>query len=188
MYDGTITMYDPECVDRWELPGGLLAYLVADTTPDSPREWDNVSAFVRVDDCTGNAYAAESATDAHEAIERAVGHFGRDYDKITRYLRIYGDAAAVDYVTMRDYTMWGMVTNAAASAELGPEEDDLATRAARCLKGDFEAYQAWAEGEVYGVIVTNPAKGTEASLFGVYDLPRGYVREVAIELAAEVSE
>jgi hypothetical protein len=130
----------------------------------------------------------ESATDAHEAIMRAVAHFDRDYDKITRYLRIFADAAAVDYRSFDGYTMWALVTNAAASAELGPEDDDLATRAARCLEGDFEVYTAWAEGDVYGVIVTNPATGAEESLWGVYDLPAGYVREVAIELAEQVQE
>lgn len=55
--------------------------------------------------------------------------------------------------------------------------------------GELKAYlviDTDADGDAYGVIVTDPSTGSEASLWDVYDDGAGYIETVAEELALEL--
>lgn len=166
-------------VETWELPGNLAARAVYDEDAESPRGWDNVAILT---DVGGHEYA--QLDDRHEAerIKAVWDHFG-DLTLLERYARVFLHAVAFD--VMDDLTstskIVGIITRADAQREWLP--DPQAT-----LTAELHDYWAWANGEVYGVIVS-ARDGREESLWGCYDDEPDYpyLRRVADELAEEVN-
>lgn len=187
MYNGTVTRADTMCVNSWDMDGGLKAYVVIDESPESPFEWDTFDAgsFAAVEHRNGWSIDACQGSNVPTGLREAMEQWSptRDMEKITRYLSIFHDAAAVVSRRVSDYTVIGVVTRAEMiSAGIGNTADEY-------LTGGIKTYADWADGRVYGVIVTNPANGREESLWGIYDDDDGaYIKSVADELAFEVAD
>lgn len=166
-------------VDTWTLDGGLTARVVNDEHAESPRDWDNVATLVQLSD----RHAQPDEPDAlGDALLRAWRQLG-DRDRLERYARAYLGAAALD--TRDDPTSGSRVLGVVTHLDAAREQlaDPSAT-----LRAELDTYRDWAEGRVYGVIVTAP-DGREASLWDCYDDQPGfrYLHDVADDLAAEVT-
>lgn len=165
-------------VDTWSLDGDLTARVVVDEHAESPRDWDTVATLVQLSDCHCQPDEPNALGDA---LLRAWRHFG-DLDRLERYARAYLGAVAIDTWDdpRSDSRVLGVITHTDTAREQLP--DPAAT-----LRAELDTYRDWAEGRVYGVIVTAP-DGREASLWGCYDDNPGflYLYDVADDLAAEV--
>ncbi|GAA5121404.1 hypothetical protein [Haloechinothrix salitolerans] len=166
-------------VDTWTLDGGLTARLVVDEHAESPRDWHNVATLVQLSE----RHAHPDEPDAlGDALLRAWRYFG-DLDRLERYARAYLGAVVID--TRDDPAsgsrVLGIITDIDAARE------HLADPSAT-LRAELDTYRDWAEGRVYGVIVT-ASDGREASLWGCYDDNPGflYLYDVANDLATEVN-
>lgn len=203
-YTGTITVADPMLVETiTDLPEGYTGYVRVDESPESPREWDgNVSVLVQTNDRRGSVDSGDDLSEAHYRWDwtndrgffgympswfhtdtnRALHRVGREA-LMARYLRIFRPDIK-HYVERwdagRDLYGWGYITTEAwdaAGCTATPEE---------VFDAEVDIYRQWADGEVYGVTVVHEESGEEASLWGVYDEPFGYVRDVALDLIEEI--
>jgi hypothetical protein len=173
MYDGTITLDDPNLVETIELDEQTKAYILRDVDEEAP-DWDGIGfvysmAYVDHNGLYDSLVIAgdEGDTIIGADILRAAWERFRDHELVARYLRAWHDAADVDYSTMihRDANVYAVVTHAQARA--WGRDDSTEGLAAEAL----ETYRRWAEGEAYGVIVVNTITGEEMSLWGVYGTP-----------------
>lgn len=166
-------------VDTWTLDVGLTARVVVDEHAESPRDWHNVATLVQLSD----RHAHPDEPDAlGDALLRAWRHFG-DLDRLERYARAYLGAVAID--TRDDPASGSRVLGVITDIEAAREHlaDPSAT-----LRAELDTYRDWAEGRVYGVIVTAP-DGRHSSLWGCYDSQSGfpYLHVVADDLADDVN-
>lgn len=185
MYDGTVTHADPNCIESWEMDNGMTGYMVYDHDNDSPRNWGREGACVILDRSHAESLDGKDTDSRHDAMRSALAHYGNNLDMVSRYLSIFHDAAAVDTTcathTRGGWTVYGMVTR--AECESAGIDDPKGY-----IRSELEIYRQYAEGEVYGVIVSDPETGQDRSLWGIYDdWPYNYARtEVAKDLADEL--
>jgi hypothetical protein len=170
MYDGTITLDDPNLVETLELDDQTKAYILRDIDEGCP-DWEGIGFVYQLAyvDHNGLYDSLEIAGDEGDTIIgadilRAAWERFKDHELVARYLRIWHDAADVDYSTMihRDANVYAVVTRSQAQA--WGREDSTEGLAAEAL----ETYRRWAEGEAFGVIVVNTITGDEESVWGVY--------------------
>lgn len=186
-YTGTITITDPLLVETiTDLPEGFTGYVRYDEAAygDSPRDWaPNAATIIQRNDRRGDV---DECDDYGLAEARDRWYDGRRVGPnplIERYLRIFRPDIVlyVDYWSAgRDLYGWGYITREAW------EEGGYTATPQEVFDAEVETYRQWADGEVYGVTVVNDETGEEADLWGVYDDPPGYVRDVALELIREV--
>lgn len=122
--------------------------VVPDHGADKP-DWDMGPAVYRVEFRSG--YRAESmSSETVDGYAEAVAHFGRDDEKVERYLRMFRDVVSVDYGDTRDARYVALVTRAMAREwghnDATPEEE-LRTLAS------VADWVAWAEGNVYAWVI-----------------------------------
>jgi hypothetical protein len=167
-YNGTITLEDPNLVETIELDEQTKAYILRDIDADAP-DWEGIGFVYRLDYDHERYDSLMIAGDYGDQplgadILRAAWERFKDHELVARYLRAWHDAADVDYSTMiqRDANVYAVVTHAQARA--WGRDDSTEGLAAEAL----ETYRAWAEGEAYGIIVTNTITGEEESVWGVY--------------------
>jgi hypothetical protein len=127
--------------------------------------------------------------DAVEALREAWARW-RDHDTVERYARIYLGALAYDSNDdpRSESRVLGIVTRESLAA-IGFTADETPDAAA-ILAAELDVYRQWADGEVYGVVVTREDNGAEDSLWSVYDDSNDYAycREVASELVANLGD
>jgi hypothetical protein len=186
----TLTVPNPDFVDTLEpMPDGYSAAVVRDSDAQAP-DWDGIGYVLYL----GYSYRDSSVlvsgdyedTGAEDilAAARELWDTHRDWSTVARLLRFHG-ASSVDWSSGidRDGTVLAVVTRAQADAWGCPRASrrELASQA-------LGLYRQWAEGEVYGVVVTRESDGETESLWGIYDDSAGqdYLRDVAHELAAEL--
>jgi hypothetical protein len=171
MYDGTVTLDDPNLVDTIELDDQTTAYILRDVDAQCP-DWEGIGFVYRLDYDHARydslmipGDAGDEPVDAYD-LRQAWDHF-KDHELVARYLRIWHDAIDVDYSTMihRDANVYAVVTRSQARA--WGREDMPEGLAAEAL----ETYRRWAEGETFGIIVVNTITGEEMSLWDVYGTP-----------------
>lgn len=188
MYDGTRIINDPMLLETIteDLPEGVVAYVLADDDPgDSPREW-GVRVATIINENSRHIDIDEDVAGLTEARD----HF-TDEALMRRYLAMFRpDVLYYDeYVSWgRDGYGWGYITRDAWVEHMGHRpllEGDEQLR--EVFDSEVEEYRQWAEGEVYGVIVTHEESGQEASLWSIYDSDGSYIREHVIpELIEEL--
>jgi hypothetical protein len=172
-YDGTITLDDPNLVETIELDEQTTAYILRDVDAECP-DWEGIGFVYQLayDHHNGLYDFVMCAGDEGDTIIgadilRAAWERFRDHELVARYLRMWHDAVDVDYSTMihRDANVYAVVTHAQAAA--WGRDDSTEGLAAEAL----ETYRRWAEGEAYGIIVTNTITGEEMSIWDVYGTP-----------------
>ena len=186
MYDGTVTLADPNLVESFELDEQTTAYVLRDYDAPAP-DWDGIGYVYslsydhdRYDAviCAGDG--SDSSPIPVDTLREAWDRF-KDGELVARYFRMFHGAVSVDYSEGldRNARVYAIVTRSQAEA-WGTEDraDTLATEA-------IETVGAWFEGAVYGVIVVNSETGEEESVWGVYDSTPGltYCRETAVDIA-----
>jgi hypothetical protein len=157
-----------------------------DDSPESPREWDNVGVLAQLSsdysqpDAPGCkiAWCTRTHSDIADALIEAWDRYDRDAVKVERYARAFLGAAAVDWWDdpQSGSRIVGVITREAAQRE--QLTDPLAT-----LNAELQTYAAWAEGAVFGYVVTSPDGEHLDSCWGYYGWdeikPGGYVMECA---------
>lgn len=166
-------------VDTWDLPGDLTARVVLDEHVESPRHWHTIATLVQLSD---TYVQPDPPSPLGDALLQAWHRFG-DLQLVERYARAFLGGVAVD--TRDDPTSSSRVLGIIITADVDRER--LPDPAA-ALRAELDTYRAWAEGRVYGVIVSAP-DGRDASLWGCYDSIDGFphLHDVADDLAAEVT-
>lgn len=111
----------------------------------------------------------------------------RDEDMIGRYLVLFHDIVAWDYITPQDEgRVFGYVTRDAMT-EAWDGGEWTAAQAKQVVRNELELYRAWAAGEVFGVEVTDPRDGCAESLWGIFTADGStddeYLRQIAEDLA-----
>ena len=191
MYDGTLTQTRTDPALAWEIdeskmPEGFKGYVLRDFDAQEP-DHDGQGYVIRVSDShrrydTMHVDSGDAAPsfDIREAFDR----FGRDYDLIGRWLRMFHDVVSFDYLSRRDDIVFGVVTRQQADS-WGCEPEYVEGAATDAL----ETYRQWADGEVYGVIVVRQEDGAEGSLWGIYDaFPHHYLEgDVVTEIVEEIN-
>lgn len=148
---------------------GVTASLYIDEFPESPREMGEMASILtQLSDRYGQP---DSTHDARiiTAWERATGYddargrYTHNSNLVERYARVFLDAAAVGWLESgRDSSLvFGYITNARV-AELGIPDADAA------LKGEFDEYRAYCEGDVYVYLVESATGKTLDSCGGFY--------------------
>jgi hypothetical protein len=193
----TLTVPNPDLVGTLDgMPEGFTAHVVRDSDADMP-DWDGIGYVFSLpylydrdavlisgdgDDTGADAMLAA----AREAWDRAHkdNRYGWDLPKFARLMRFHG-ASSVAYDTGidRDAVIVAVVTKRQAD-RWGCDRKDRHLLAGEALA----TFRQWAEGSVYGVVVTRESDGEDTSLWGIYDDSPGqtYLREVALELASEL--
>lgn len=121
-----------------------------------------------------------------DALSEAFTRWGRDGDKVLRYLRVWHDVVAFDYVAGQNAigTFYGIVTRGLAEAWGVSDPDGV--------DANLDDWQAWLDGDVWGYVVqervTWTAEGheprveweaTDESCWGFYGAE--HARDAALE-------
>lgn len=190
MYDGTLTITDPQLVTELEeMPDGVRAYVLQDVDATAP-DWDGIGYVYRIgyrsrdDETIVSGDGSDRAPMPADVVRTAWDRW-RDWDTVARYLRAFWDVVSFDYDSSADRgaTIVACVTAAHVDA-WGTTPDQTPGLAREAL----EPVRAWLEGDVYGVRVVNVDTGADRDLWDVYDwtVGRESLRGIALELAAEV--
>lgn len=112
-------------------------------------------------DLLGTDYDTDrEAGSIRHAMVDALSRFGRDWDLVTRYLRMWHDVVALDYLS-RDYgEIVGIVTRDLAES-WGCDVDTVTP--------ELTEWEAWADGDVYGYVIEE-----RVALSGHTSTGRGY--------------
>lgn len=184
MYTGTITTGDPDLINSYDIHNGLKVFYLYDRHAESPlNEWTfgryaSVDYHGLADHLVGSGTMPDGLT---EALSR--WSWRTQKTLIERYLRMFHGAVA--FATMvGNGASWVGVATAEDCERAGVKP----ANAWDWLLQELATYGQWADGEVYGVIVNDPATGSEASLWGCFDADDGlpYLASVAGDLAREI--
>lgn len=138
-----------------ETRGDYRAVIIRDEYPDAP-DWDMQAAVIRFDSAR-----IESKTDATSGFMGAAQRFASRYGMsdgiltLERYARIFHgtrDFRVFGYSYSRDNVVYVAFDSAAMRAEWGCSAD-----ADNTAKGDAETWQAYIDGDVYGIAVEQRA-------------------------------
>ena len=178
-----------DTLDTLTSPRGLIARIVQDTDPESPRDWDNAGTMA----CwhpryhLGDEQPTESPSDWLAAFTRdnpgavILPLYLYDHSGLTIRCAPFScpwDSGQVSYVyATRDTILkeWG-----------GPNSKRLTPRlracAESCLRSEVSTYDEYLTGQVYGILIESPAGDNLDSCFGGYGLD--YTREEAARMLA----
>lgn len=194
IYDGTTTTTDPYLIEELEddwIPAGYRAFILMDDFDhESPRTWGS-SVATLVSTSPGDQ-VDDDVADLARMRERYAPHarWARGEMLAERYLSIFRPEILhyEDYWSVgRDQFGFGYVTRDGWEAAMGADYAGDMTPA-DLFEQELETFRQWAEGEVYGVIVTHPESGEQASLWSIYDqYPYTYLKvDVVKELLHEL--
>jgi hypothetical protein len=192
----TLTVPNPDLVGTLDgMPDGFTAHVLWDSDAPCP-DWDGIGYVFALSYLSGRneCLISGDGDDRHpmdadlvaEVWDRAHkdNRYGWDLPKFARLMRFHG-ASSVAYDTGidRNAVIVAVVTKRQADAWGCPRR----LRSTLAAEG-LSVFRHWAEGSVYGVVVTRESDGEDVSLWGIYDDSPGqtYLREVAIELVAEL--
>jgi len=162
--------YKVETVER----EGFSLTVYWDDTPESPREWDNLSTLVceSRDYSLGDVNPRYSSDDIEESAREDAS--GGVY-LLARFVD-YGSGGARFYVEDDPElaNCYLYVTPERIRAEYGTDDNAARLRAADLLRGEVETMDTYVSGEVYGWAVERDGEDVD-SVWGFYGLD--YARE-----------
>lgn len=154
------------------LANGYTVKVVADTDPESPREWDNAGTVAILSRCR---YTFGDERLSHEELDRIAS------DKRNIVLPIYMyDHSGITINTTGFSCQWDSgqvgiiyISRKDAAKEWGNKicTQTVAERAREYLKGEIKTLDQYLTGSVYGYIVCDPEGEETDSCWGFYGEP-----------------